>query len=100
MKIFLENLERIDEHNARTNETYRQGLNEHSDKTFAEKKALRSGTIMPKRSKRSPVCVGHQLKGFDRINITAPSSVEYTKYFPPVKNQGPCLSCWVKGFFY
>lgn len=100
MKIFYENLERIEDHNARNNETYRQGLNEDSDMSFEVKKARRSGTIMPKREKRSPVCVGKQTKPYEQKNITVPKSIDHSKYFPPVRNQGSCLSCWVRlGFF-
>lgn len=96
MKAFFENLQKIEEHNARSNETYQQGLNEESDVTFGKKKALRCGAVMPKRSKRSPVCTGKQSKAFVKKNVTAPQSIDHSKHFPPVKNQGSCLSCWVR----
>lgn len=55
LSIFFDNLEKIEAHNKIQNETYQQGLNEDSDKTYEQRKAMKCGTRPPKRRRRSPL---------------------------------------------
>lgn len=69
METFFENVRKIEEHNKNSYESYEQGLTEHSDMTFDEVKAFRSGAKRPLREKRSPVMCPFKL---DR-NISIPN---------------------------
>lgn len=109
MENFFNNLEQIEAHNKRENETYKQGLNDVSDLSYEARKKLRSGVILPKREKRS---IPKLPSYIDQVVMIAPAgelmslfyfsvsilfhfAVNYTSGFPPVKNQGSCLSCYV-----
>lgn len=70
MKTFFENVKKIEAHNNRLDESYKQGLTEDSDMTFEEIKAFRSGAKKPDRQKRSPVMCPFKL---DR-NVSIPNS--------------------------
>lgn len=52
MEILLDNLEKIEAHNRRTNETYEQELCDESDMTFEERFSFKSGAVEPTRVKR------------------------------------------------
>lgn len=109
MENFFNNLEQIEAHNKRENETYKQGLNDVSDLSYEARKKLRSGVILPKREKRS---IPKLPSYIDQVVMIAPAgklmslfyfsvsvlfhfAVNYTSGFPPIKNQGSCLSCYV-----
>lgn len=73
MKTFLKNLENIEAHNKRYNETYKRRLQVHSDLTFKEKKVYRMGV---KINKIQPETI--------RLNTTTPHNAphgNFIKYF-------------------
>lgn len=73
MKTFLKNLENIEAHNKRNNETYKRRLQVHSDLTFKEKKVYRMGV---KINKIQPETI--------RLNTTTPHNAphgNFIKYF-------------------
>lgn len=79
---FIKNLANIESHNKRHNETYLRGFNSMSDLSFEEKKKRRMGLKRPVQTRKAAMLADHILK-----NISIPGSVNYTKFFPPVKNQ-------------
>ena len=74
MKTFYNNLKKIEAHNQRHNETYKQSLMHDSDMTYEEIKSLRSGAKPPARYKRSPIVC---LKKLDMEMIVPSSSMKY-----------------------
>lgn len=64
------NIAKIEAHNQKHNETYKQGLMEDSDMSYDEIKRFRSGARPPERKKRSPIV---SLPKFE-IKMNIPSS--------------------------
>nr|XP_060611417.1 pro-cathepsin H [Anolis sagrei ordinatus] len=88
LQIFLRNKHRIDKHNA-GNHTFQMGLNQFSDMTFAE--------FRKKFLWQEPQNCSATKGNFVHRNGPYPSAIDWRKkgkFVTPVKNQGPCGSCW------
>ncbi|OWK52064.1 Pro-cathepsin H [Lonchura striata] len=88
LRTFLRNKRRIEEHNA-GNRSFQMGLNQFSDLTFAEFKKLYLWS--------EPQNCSATKGNFLRSSGPYPDSIDWRKkgnFVTPVKNQGPCGSCW------
>ncbi|XP_064578541.1 pro-cathepsin H [Zonotrichia leucophrys gambelii] len=88
LRIFLGNKRRVEEHNA-GNHSFQMGLNQFSDLTFAEFKKL----YLWSEPQNCSATKGNLL----RSSGPHPDSIDWRKkgnFVTPVKNQGPCGSCW------
>ncbi|KAM4893080.1 pro-cathepsin H isoform 2-T2 [Sylvia borin] len=88
LRIFLANKRHIEEHNA-GNHSFQMGLNQFSDLTFAEFKKLYLWS--------EPQVNARSAGGEGSSSGPYPDSIDWRKkgnFVTPVKNQGPCGSCW------
>ncbi|KAK2632901.1 hypothetical protein EUGRSUZ_L00916 [Eucalyptus grandis] len=93
LKIFLENLQFVEEFNGAANRTYKVGLNKFSDLTNEEFVAAYTGYKLPSSTTRNSSQVNSfKYQGSNSI----PESVDWVKKgaVNPIKNQGRCKSCW------
>ncbi|KAL4278405.1 hypothetical protein GQ457_03G036430 [Hibiscus cannabinus] len=92
-QIFKENVEYIKSHNADTSKKYKLGVNEFTDLTNEEFKAMRNGYKM-RSSNNVPAS---KTSSFRYENVTAvPSSMDWRKKgaVTGIKDQGQCGCCW------
>ncbi|XP_064525438.1 pro-cathepsin H [Pseudopipra pipra] len=88
LRIFVDNKRLIDEHNA-GNHSYQMGLNQFSDMTNEEFQKMYLW--------REPQNCSATKGSFVRSSGPRPDSIDWRKkgnFVTPVKNQGPCGSCW------
>lgn len=85
--IFLRNLIRIAEHNAKTDKTYEMGVTQFADLTDAEFQAIYLTLTPPKKNIEVINSQMHPIVG--EVDWT-----DGSKGVTPVKNQGACGSCW------
>ncbi|KAJ6662892.1 hypothetical protein lerEdw1_011096 [Lerista edwardsae] len=88
LQVFAENKQRIDRHNA-GNHTFQMGLNQFADMTFAEFQK----EYLWQEPQNCSATKGNFVSGAG----PSPSAIDWRKkgnYVTPVKNQGPCGSCW------
>ncbi|GLT29565.1 hypothetical protein SLA2020_044230 [Shorea laevis] len=91
MKIFKDNLEFIEKFNSEGNHTFKLGLNQFSDLTNEEFKALYTGYKIPPNSDSS------KTTAFRHESVTdIPSSKNWTKEgaVNSIKDQDQCGCCW------
>ncbi|XP_022724353.1 senescence-specific cysteine protease SAG39-like [Durio zibethinus] len=92
-QIFKKNVEYIDSHNADTSTKYELGVNEFTDLTNEEFKAMRNGYKM----RPSNIIASLKTSSFRYENVTAvPSTMDWrTKgAVTNIKDQGQCGCCW------
>ena len=85
-RVFLENLAKIEAHNAMNGKTYEQGLNQFSAMTQEEFAQTYLTLNIPKEYQNIEAHEEHYVAG--DIDWVAQG------YTTPVKNQGQCGSCW------
>ncbi|KAM8893657.1 WD repeat-containing protein 76 [Spinachia spinachia] len=88
LRIFTENKRKIDHHNA-GNHSYTMGLNQFSDMTFEE---FRKSFLLTEPQNCSATNGAHRGRAGPH-----PESLDWREkgnVVTPVKNQGPCGSCW------
>ncbi|GMI77663.1 senescence-associated gene 12 [Hibiscus trionum] len=94
-RIFKENVEYIESHNADTTKKYKLGVNEFTDLTNVEFKSMRNGYKM--RGSTSTVVASSETSSFKYENVTAvPSSMDWRSKgaVTNIKDQGQCGCCW------
>ena len=94
MQTFMENIEKIVEHNSRKDITFTKGVNELSDLTddeFMDYYRLKKDPL-----KEEQHCSATKGKLMDPSEVDIPVEWDWreNKGVTPVKNQGHCGSCW------
>ncbi|MBA0623260.1 hypothetical protein Godav_008731 [Gossypium davidsonii] len=92
-QIFKENMEYIKSHNTDTNKKYKLGVNEFTDLTNEEFKAMRNGYKM----RSSNTVAASKTTYFRYENVSAvPSIMDWRKKgaVTGIKDQGQCGCCW------
>lgn len=101
--LFAQELASVLRHNARPNETFKLGINEYSDWTETEKKALRGYHKAAGYHHRHQLLTAATPPHVSILESKAPissfpKSIDWRNSIPPVltaiKNQGGCGSCW------
>jgi C1A family cysteine protease len=94
LQIFADNVDAIEAHNAKPNETFKMGINQFTHMTAAEwRDFLHLGGTRPPSLRRNANAKLHSAP----VDPSAlPASVDWTTQgaVTPVKNQGNCGSCW------
>ncbi|XP_030441478.2 ervatamin-B-like [Syzygium oleosum] len=93
LKIFMENLQFVEEFNGAANRTYKVGLNKFSDLTNEEFMATYTGYKSPSSTRSN----SSQVHSFEYQGLNdIPESVDWVKQgaVNPIKYQGQCGSCW------
>merc|ERR1712116_75043 len=93
MKVFLENREKVAQHNARFakgEETFTLAMNKFGDLLTHEFAALYNGYNSEKQARKGGVTF------VKPENFQAPASIDWRQsgYVTPVKDQKQCGSCW------
>ena len=91
LQKFENNNKAIELHNQRNNETFKRGLNEHSDLTYEEKKVMRMGF---KQSHDSQSKIKSSSLRRKRSDQPLPDSIDYRSKFTAIKDQKKCGACW------
>jgi cathepsin L len=101
---FKEKLKMIKEHNA-SESTYKLGLNKFSDMTLAEfkakyatKKVIKGEELDRMLTKFNMIPAATFLDDDDddltKRNLAAKAAIDHRAYFPTIRDQGDCGSCW------
>ncbi|KAL2454831.1 Cysteine proteinase RD21a [Abeliophyllum distichum] len=92
-EIFRDNLRYIDEHNAKSNQTYKLGLNQFADLTNKEYRNMYLGRKHDAK-RRFPKVKSDRYD--PKVDDSLPDSIDWREKgaVNPIKDQGSCGSCW------
>lgn len=97
MKIFCNNLRKVQDHNANPNATYQMGLNHLADKIAEELEMMMPKIQFDVSVKRQFLSSSKLLQIIKDINIEPPAELDYSKDLQrvsPARSQGDCGACW------